>query len=219
MIRSWRPNLSETTRKDRARASRVHHDLRRPKVVSRGLGSSFGVPGGVVGSLDPSVGRESEGSGRGPPGGRSALGRLAPPVAVGTSGSRTIDAEPGVDRGPGDEPLAAMCGCASSCRERTHQPVARIRPLSPERDARVTTPSPGMFAAPPMTQPVGASRTAFSGRFASTAVEDVASHPNRLSRCARRSDDTDARKATHLSSASGLPTALGIRKRILKVGA
>jgi hypothetical protein len=44
-----------------------------------------------------------------------------------------------------------------------------------------------------MTQPVGASRTAFSGRFASTAVEDVASHPNRLSRCARRSDDTEAR--------------------------
>src|SRR5262245_53780191 len=138
VIRSWRPNLSETTRKARARASRVHPDLRRPGVVSRGLGSSFGVPGGVVGSLDPSVGRESDGSSREPPGGRSALGRLAPPVVVGTSGSRTIDAEPGVDRGPGDEPLATMCGCASSCRERTHQPVAGTRPMSPERDARVT---------------------------------------------------------------------------------
>jgi hypothetical protein len=31
-----------------------------------------------------------------------------------------------------------------------------------------------MFAAPPMTQAVRESRRAFSGRFASTAVEDVA---------------------------------------------
>ena len=43
-----------------------------------------------------------------------------------------------------------------------------------ERDARVTAPSPWMFVAPPITLAVSASRTAFSGRFASTAVEDVA---------------------------------------------
>ena len=53
----------------------------------------------------------------------------------------------------------------------------RIRPLPPEQDARVTAPSPWMIASPPMTQAVWASRTAFSGRFASTAGEDQALSP------------------------------------------
>ena len=80
-------------------------------------------------------------------------------------------------------------------RKRTPQRAVRIPPLPPERDARVTAPSRWMLAAPPMTQAVWTSKTAFSGRSASTAVEDVASYPNRLSRCALRSDDTDARKS------------------------
>jgi hypothetical protein len=34
VIRSWRPNLSETTRKTCVRSSRVHHDLRRPGALA-----------------------------------------------------------------------------------------------------------------------------------------------------------------------------------------
>jgi hypothetical protein len=76
--------------------------------------------------------------------------------------------------------------------ESARQPADRIRPLPPEQGARVTSPCPGMFAAPPITQAVWASRTAFSGGFASTATEISLDHPNRLSRCALRSDDTEA---------------------------
>jgi hypothetical protein len=45
----------------------------------------------------------------------------------------------------------------------------------PSKMPGVTTSSPWMFAAPPIIQAVCASRTAFSRRFASAAVEDVAS--------------------------------------------
>src|SRR5262249_47898921 len=76
-------------------------------------------------------------------------------------------------------------------RQRTRQPAARVRPLSPDQDAAVTAPSPWMFAAPPFPWAVWASRTAFSGRLASKPKTSPY-HPNPLSRCARRSDDTDA---------------------------
>jgi hypothetical protein len=48
-------------------------------------------------------------------------------------------------------------GCDFSPRKRTRQPAARMRPRSPEQDARVTAPSPAcMFAAPPVPQAVSA---------------------------------------------------------------
>jgi hypothetical protein len=67
-----------------------------------------------------------------------------------------------------------MAECSLLCREGTHQPAAGIGLLSPEQDARVTAPSPWMFVAPPMAQAVWASSKTFSGRFASTVIEDVA---------------------------------------------
>ena len=78
---------------------------------------------------------------------------------------------------------------AGSARVNRRPEVVR---LSPEPDARVTARSRWLFVALPMIQAVRASRRAPGGGFRSTAVEDVADHPNRLSRCALRSDDTEA---------------------------
>src|SRR5262249_25441482 len=81
-------------------------------------------------------------------------------------------------------PVALPGGMCLSTRDE-RQPAARMRPRLPEQDASVTAPSPGcMFAAPPISRAVRASGTAFSGWYASTAVEAVAFHPNRLARCA-----------------------------------
>jgi hypothetical protein len=65
-----------------------------------------------------------------------------------------------------------LSGCVFRGRKRTRQPAARIRPLSPEQDARVTGPSPWMFAAH------------FSG---SLGVWDDLQRTVRLIRCRRRS--------------------------------
>jgi hypothetical protein len=87
----------------------------------------------------------------------------------------------------------SMGSCVIMGRKRSHQRAARVRPPSPEQDAKVTAPSPWMFAAPPIKQTVWASRSALRGRFATTVIEDVASHPIRVPRCALRSDDTPTR--------------------------
>jgi hypothetical protein len=58
-------------------------------------------------------------------------------------------------------------------RQKARQPVAGIDPMSPEQDARVTAPSPWIFAAPHNSQAGRASRAALSGQFVSTAVENV----------------------------------------------
>jgi hypothetical protein len=63
--------------------------------------------------------------------------------------------------------MAAGFGAAGAMGDRT-------RPPSLRQDARITAFSPWKFAAPPISQAVRASRTALSGRFDSTAVEDVA---------------------------------------------
>ena len=63
--------------------------------------------------------------------------------------------------------MAARVGAAGAMGGRT-------RSQSPEQDASVPAPSSWMFAAPPMTQAVRASRMAFSGRFASNAIEEAA---------------------------------------------
>jgi hypothetical protein len=71
-------------------------------------------------------------------------------------------------------PACPLGQCAFVNRKRTHQPADRISPRPSEQDARVIAPSSWLFAAPPMTQAVWASRSVLGGRFASTAVEDVA---------------------------------------------
>ena len=74
-----------------------------------------------------------------------------------------------------DGPVAPPAGAGVFWgRKRTRQPTDGIRPRSPEQEARVTAPFPWRFAAPPRTQAVWASRTAFCGWFASAVVEDEA---------------------------------------------
>jgi hypothetical protein len=58
---------------------------------------------------------------------------------------------------------------------------------------------PLMIVAPPLTRAVQVSRTASSGRFGSTAVEDTATVSDARSRSAHRSDDTNG---TSLSATS-----------------
>jgi hypothetical protein len=78
-------------------------------------------------------------------------------------------------------------------RNRARQPASRIRPLSTEKVAWVPASYPRDVHCPPSTQAAWASTSALSGRFASTVIEDVASLPNRVSRCALRSEHTEAR--------------------------
>jgi hypothetical protein len=119
VIRSWRPNLTETTRKARARSSRVRPDLRRPGALSRAhaglLVRCAGWCRWVAGLF-----RRSE-TGCFPS--KTSWRRIGPgpsgaPLCggYGTSGSRTIDSESDIDQGPDDEPLATMCRCASGGR-------------------------------------------------------------------------------------------------------
>jgi hypothetical protein len=79
-------------------------------------------------------------------------------------------------------------------RKRTRQPADRTRPLSPEQDARVTAPSAWMFAAAPLVELSGRQGQPSADGSPQPLSKTQPYHPNRLSRCARRSDDTDARR-------------------------
>jgi hypothetical protein len=96
-----------------------------------------------------------------------------------------------------DEHGSSGGGCVfRSIEESPRQPTIGIRPLSPAKDVTVTAPSHWMLAVLPAFRRDGHHGRPLATESPQPSSKTSPSRANRVSRCALRSEHTDARKAT-----------------------